>query len=83
MIVEVTTQADLERSARVISESFAIVAADLGLTPDNCPSHPAFTTADKVDPYPPVCTSPCRSSPEPDPSKKEQEFPREPIDSHL
>lgn len=48
MIRQVTTESELECSARVIRESFATVASDLALTPDNCPTHPAFTTPDKL-----------------------------------
>lgn len=34
--------------SRVIRESFATVADELGLTAQNCPSHPAFTTDEHV-----------------------------------
>lgn len=40
--------ADLTPSCEVIRASFATVAADLGLTRENCPSHPAFITTDSL-----------------------------------
>jgi GNAT superfamily N-acetyltransferase len=38
----------LEEAARVISASFATVAREQGLTRDNCPTHPSFTTSDEL-----------------------------------
>jgi diamine N-acetyltransferase len=38
----------LEESARVISEAFAQVAVDFQLTEQNCPTSPAFQTAEKL-----------------------------------
>jgi len=34
----------LQEAAELIRRSFATVAEDFGLTPDNCPTNPAFTT---------------------------------------
>lgn len=38
----------LEEAAGVVSASFATVATEQGLTRDNCPTHPSFTTSDEL-----------------------------------
>lgn len=43
---EAEGEADVELLAELIRSAFADVAEQFGLTPQNCPSHPAFTTAD-------------------------------------
>lgn len=35
---------ELNSSLKVITESFSTVAAEFGLTKENCPTHPAFMT---------------------------------------
>jgi GNAT superfamily N-acetyltransferase len=42
------TREDLPRSLSVIRSSFNTVAAEMNLTPDNCPGHTAFTTMEKL-----------------------------------
>ena len=44
LIREVTTDAELRKSARVIQRSFKTVADQFGLTRENCPTHTAFLT---------------------------------------
>jgi diamine N-acetyltransferase len=48
VIRELASQEDLERSVSVIRDSFADVAAEFGLTPQNCPTHPSFMTLDDL-----------------------------------
>ena len=43
-IREVTTELELERSAHLIRESFATVAAEFGITPENWPRYSGFVT---------------------------------------
>jgi ribosomal protein S18 acetylase RimI-like enzyme len=38
----------LENCARIIRESFFTVAGELGLTPENAPTNPAFITTEKL-----------------------------------
>ena len=42
LIREITTEAELRESARVIRRSFRTVADEFSLTKGNCPSHTAF-----------------------------------------
>ena len=39
---------EIESSARVIRDSFSTVVREFNLTPQNCPSNPAFITADAL-----------------------------------
>lgn len=39
---------ELNSSLQVITESFSTVAAEFGLTKENCPTHPAFMTLDRL-----------------------------------
>ena len=41
-------ESDLSLAAEVIRKSFATVAAEFGLTEQNCPNHTSFITADKL-----------------------------------
>jgi len=47
-IKAITNTADLTGSLAVIRNSFRTVAAQLKLTPENCPGHSAFITMDKL-----------------------------------
>ena len=44
----IENEEDLRRSVDIVRASFATVAEQLGLTPDNCPTHPAFITYDRL-----------------------------------
>lgn len=44
LIRQLETKDDLESSVQVIRNSFAEVAVEFGLTPQNCPTHPSFET---------------------------------------
>jgi hypothetical protein len=46
-IREVTAES-LEKNAGIIRKAFGTVAAELGLTVENCPAYPAFTTAERL-----------------------------------
>lgn len=48
MIRQVGTDTELEKSAAVIRGAFSTVAAEFGITKENCPSHPAFMSADRL-----------------------------------
>ena len=48
MIREIAAEEELEQSAAVVRYSFMTVAAEFTLTLENCPTHPAFTTAEKL-----------------------------------
>jgi GNAT superfamily N-acetyltransferase len=48
MISEITGEAALQASAAVIRESFKGVAAEFGLTKENCPTNPAFITTERL-----------------------------------
>jgi diamine N-acetyltransferase len=43
------TSEDLSRSAEVIRESFATVAAEMGLNESNCPAHPSFISVGRLE----------------------------------
>ncbi len=49
MIRDVAGDHQLAVSAALIRESFAPVAARFGLTRENCPTHPSFTTMEKLE----------------------------------
>jgi len=42
------TEADLPTAAEVIRASFATVAAEFGITRENCPAHTSFITAERL-----------------------------------
>jgi len=46
-ILEITHNG-LDKSVDVIRRAFGTVADEMGLTPENCPVYPAFTTIDKL-----------------------------------
>ncbi len=48
IIREIINEEDLKNSVRVIRDSFSTVAVEFGLTQGNCPTHPSFTTIDKL-----------------------------------
>lgn len=48
-IGEVGSEGALDSSVRVIRDSFRTVAEDLGLTTDNCPTHPSFITIEQLE----------------------------------
>jgi diamine N-acetyltransferase len=47
-IHEIVTQTQLERTTTVVREAFAEVAKEMGLTALSAPTHPPFTTAEKM-----------------------------------
>jgi N-acetylglutamate synthase-like GNAT family acetyltransferase len=47
-IKEITDDGRLDEAVRMIRESFATVAGDMGLNRENCPSHPSFTVPDEL-----------------------------------
>jgi ribosomal protein S18 acetylase RimI-like enzyme len=49
MITEIAGGQKLGESAALVRESFATVAARFGLTRENCPTHPSFTTTEKLE----------------------------------
>ena len=49
MIREIPGDHQLAESAALIRESFATVATRFGLTRENCPTHPSFTTSEKLE----------------------------------
>ena len=48
MIKEILSESELLESVKVIKLSFETVAAEFGLTLENCPAHPAFITYEKL-----------------------------------
>jgi diamine N-acetyltransferase len=42
------TDDDLDESVEIIRRAFGTVAADLGLTKQNCPTHPSFITYEQL-----------------------------------
>ncbi|MBQ5995908.1 MAG: GNAT family N-acetyltransferase [Clostridia bacterium] len=48
MIQKVTSKEQLNICLEIIHKSFITVAADFGLTKDNCPNHTAFMPIDKL-----------------------------------
>lgn len=48
IVIREITDSEIPRSAAVIRESFATVAADFGLTRQNCATNPAFLTDEKL-----------------------------------
>ena len=48
IISEITSEDQIKTSVAVIRESFATVARDFHLTPENCPTHPSFLTFDRL-----------------------------------
>ena len=49
VIREISTEEDLVSSVGVIQESFRPVAAEFGLTRENCPTHPSFITLERLN----------------------------------
>ena len=49
VIREIYDGEGLGNSVRVIRDSFRPVAAEFGLTPENCPTHPSFITVERLD----------------------------------
>jgi len=47
-IREITTEVQLEETIAIVRAAFAGVADDMGLTRENAPSHPAFTTLERM-----------------------------------
>ena len=48
VIREITREADLRNSVNVIRNAFETVAAEFKLTPENCPTSPAFVTTEQL-----------------------------------
>jgi len=48
IIKPVQGDSDLEAAARVVRAAFATVAAEFDLTPENCPTHASFVTAEQL-----------------------------------
>jgi GNAT superfamily N-acetyltransferase len=48
MIRRIASESEIEESAAVVRAAFAGIATEFGLTQTNCPSHPAFLTADAL-----------------------------------
>ena len=48
MISLVQSQKDIENSAAVLRRAFGTVALDFNLTPENCPTNPAFCTSEHL-----------------------------------
>jgi hypothetical protein len=48
IIKPVQRDSDLEAAARVVRAAFAAVAAEFDLTPENCPTHASFVTAEQL-----------------------------------
>lgn len=49
MIIQVDDKSHLNNCLEIIRNSFITVAEELGLTENNCPSHTAFITIDKLE----------------------------------
>lgn len=47
-ICDITSE-DLRPSVKVIREAFSTVAADMGLTESNCPTHPSFVSIKQLE----------------------------------
>jgi GNAT superfamily N-acetyltransferase len=47
-IKEITTPAQLEETTAIVRAAFDTVAKEMGLTLENAPSHPAFTTMERM-----------------------------------
>jgi diamine N-acetyltransferase len=48
MIKEIISNEEIAASAEVIRAAFQTVAVEFQLNEDNCPSHPSFTTSEKL-----------------------------------